>query len=933
MKRSLLASLTLFALAAPAMAQQPLRCGTDERRAWEIANDPTYLQREAAFEEELRQLMASAATQRDGDEVYVIPVVFHILHLGGRENISNEQILDAMEILNRDYAKLNDDTATVHPSFQERIADMRIQFALATKDPAGNCTNGIVRHRSTETFRGESTSKLKPWPREKYMNVWVVNGILSGAAGYFTYGPWSVLDGIMLLHNYLGSIGTSAEFSSRALTHEVGHYLSLAHIWGSNNGVPDPNTPIWAMQSDCGDDGVEDTPLTRGWSACQSSTNASRPWADCDRQRFRTPVGDSYVDGILHNFDGVTTSSGTTAPGGPIVVVDSITFTTPRAQGNAATAVGVSANSSQSGRFAFVNWDGGATDGETDYANLSGSINTGKYYQFSVAPEVTHQATILGISFKASRNDQGPRTFAVRASTNNYGSNLTIAGNGFTVQGTNVGFLPDNTDEATVQVTVPTSGFINLEGPVTFRIYGWNSEDGTGAFVVDDVNIAGRSATIENVENYMEYSYCSKMFTPGQRDRARAALNSPTYQRDLLWTESNLQATGVAEGFQQTCAPIADFYAQVDFAGGGPSIPYTPMTCTGQNVRFMDNSQRAFPTSWSWTFQDGNPATSDQRNPIVQFNSRGWKTVTLTVANDQGSDSKTNEFAVYVGESSQETGPFFESFETQQGENLFPFVSANHENNFSSFSRHVGGGYSGNACARLNSGDRNPLDLLRPDNIGDYDELVSPHINMSNAPFATLSFRYAYSSNTNVVDNITERLVVQYSNTCGRTWNDFPNNTITGTALVTNGNNTGEAPAQDGWKLKTFNLSSSMTGPNMRFRWRFISSGYSNDLYIDDINFGSWVGMDEVTRASFIAVFPNPANDHFTLQVAGMSTEATEITITDMRGAVVYQNKFQPMGGANIEIGGRTIGLAEGMYLVRASNSLGSSVQKLVMER
>ncbi len=150
---------------------------------------------------------------------------------------------------------------------------------------------------------------------------------------------------------------------------------------------------------------------------------------------------------------------------------------------------------------------------------------------------------------------------------------------------------------------------------------------------------------------------------------------------------------------------------------------------------------------------------------------------------------------------------------------------------------------------------------------------------------------------------------------------------------MTNGNNTGEAPAQDGWKLKTFNLSSSMTGPNMRFRWRFISSGYSNDLYIDDINFGSWVGMDEVTRASFIAVFPNPANDHFTLQVAGMSTEATEITITDMRGAVVYQNKFQPMGGANIEIGGRTIGLAEGMYLVRASNSLGSSVQKLVMER
>ena len=31
---------------------------------------------------------------------------------------------------------------------------------------------------------------------------------------------------------------------------------------------------------------------------------------------------------------------------------------------------------------------------------------------------------------------------------------------------------------------------------------------------------------VDNIENYLEYSYCSKMFTPGQKSRMRAALVS-----------------------------------------------------------------------------------------------------------------------------------------------------------------------------------------------------------------------------------------------------------------------------------------------------------------------------------------------------------------------------------------------------------------------
>lgn len=937
MKRFLLASLATCLLTPLVRAQEPhTLCGTDLMRARAIAEDPTYLEQEAEFLSELDQLIMNSAVQRDGDEVYVIPVVFHILHLNGRENITHEQILNAMDILNRDYDKRNADTISVHPSMRARIADMDIDFKLATRDPLGNCTNGIIRHRSAETLRGEGTSKPDPWPRGKYMNIWVVDRILSGAAGYFTFGGvnWNgttiSLDGIMILHDYVGSIGTGQVGRSRALTHEVGHYLSLAHVWGSNNGVPDPNTPIWAMQAICGDDGVEDTPYTRGWSACQASANDQRPWGDCDRQSFKTVEGGSPQPGIRYNFASVTTGSGTTDPTPAPIVRDSIDLVTERVSGSPFTAVGVSANSSQNGRFAFSGWGTGANDGETDFANLTGAINTGDYYQFTITPTLQQQASVYSFTFTMGRSDNGPRTFAVRSSQNNYASNLPVSGSGVSIQTGNIGFIAnDATDEITITCDPPASGFTSLEQGLTFRIYAWNSEDAAGSFIVDDVNVAGRSATIENVENYMEYSYCSKMFTEGQRTRARAALQSTTTLRANLWTEDNLIATGTGEGAQLSCPPQADFYAQVGTDPANPAIPFPPYSCTSTNVRFYDNTALSFPTEWSWTFQDGVPATSNQRNPVVQFSSTGWKTVTLTVTNANGTSTKTDPYAVHIGGPDVATAPHYESFEQMQGEDPFPFTAFNYESNFSQFRRFTGGGATGNACVWLNSGGRNQLDFIDQDNVGDYDDFITPLYNLSGAPSATLSFRYAYSTNTTVTADITELLDIDSSTDCGRTWLDRA--TITGTQLVTNG--TSAAIPPQNWTLRTISLPGSVMSQNVRFRFRFISSSWSNNLYIDDIWIGVPVGINELGADGFISLYPNPSNDQFNVQVAGMESSPTEITITDMRGAVVFRKTFQPQGGAGIEISGHEIGLAEGMYLLRAQNAFGSSAQKLVMNR
>jgi hypothetical protein len=101
-------------------------------------------------------------------------------------------------------------------------------------------------------------------------NVFIC-GEIGGAAGYTTnpsgWSGTSMTNGIWILHDYMGSIGTGSVGASRAMTHEVGHYLGLRHIWGdgSGNGACD------------GDDGISDTPSADAASdqntACNVTTN------------------------------------------------------------------------------------------------------------------------------------------------------------------------------------------------------------------------------------------------------------------------------------------------------------------------------------------------------------------------------------------------------------------------------------------------------------------------------------------------------------------------------------------------------------------------------------------------------------------------------------------------------------------------------------
>lgn len=251
------------------LAQQQNGCGS-ETQMIEKEYPGFQLQKEAFMQEFQLWLQQADIHQFELSEsgARIIPVVVHVLHEGGTENISKSQIQSQMVALNKDFNANNSALTTpsfvAHPTFDTLVANCNIEFRLATLDPQGNCTDGIVRVYTPKTNQAKDFTKFKQtsyWDREKYFNVWVVKSIFNDTQwgtilGYaqfpFAFGsqyPLTSTDGVAVLHNVFGTSGTAVGNTGATLTHEAGHWLGLFHIWGDE---------------DCGSDGIDDTPVHSG---------------------------------------------------------------------------------------------------------------------------------------------------------------------------------------------------------------------------------------------------------------------------------------------------------------------------------------------------------------------------------------------------------------------------------------------------------------------------------------------------------------------------------------------------------------------------------------------------------------------------------------------------------------------------------------------
>ena len=233
-------------------AQSP--CSTDEHHHQLLLQHPQLAEFEKQFDDQLKAGLAKRTTATGPDtNTYDVPIVVHVVHDYGAENVSDDAVFNAASSWADTYMKRNADTAYVIAPFIPYIGNPKIRLHLATIDPNGNPTKGIVRQQSYLSNNADDQAKYTSWPNNKYINIWLIGTFGAGSTGAaaYAYYPSSgaympYYDGVISLYDYISV--------QKTIPHELGHVLNLSHTWGSTN------SPGVA----CGDDNVDDTPPTKG---------------------------------------------------------------------------------------------------------------------------------------------------------------------------------------------------------------------------------------------------------------------------------------------------------------------------------------------------------------------------------------------------------------------------------------------------------------------------------------------------------------------------------------------------------------------------------------------------------------------------------------------------------------------------------------------
>lgn len=296
----------IFYLSEKSTAQTIIqRCATTSYDSVLKAQNPVYRKSRERFEELIRQYQASGRSSRITATTITIPVVVHVIHnnqngtIGGtnNSNISDDQIHEQIRVLNEDYRKKeNTNGFNTNPVG----ADVNIQFVLASSDPNGLVTDGIIRTYSSKSgFDPESDedrhalATISGWPTDRYLNIWVTT--LSGnTIGYAQFPDGTGLSGLDAVNGYEDSDGVFIHYGvfgvgpyitssiydlGRTTTHEIGHWLGLLHTWGDTY---------------CGTDYIDDTPVAASANN-SSSLSCNSVYSNCTGSQTRNMI-ENYMD-------------------------------------------------------------------------------------------------------------------------------------------------------------------------------------------------------------------------------------------------------------------------------------------------------------------------------------------------------------------------------------------------------------------------------------------------------------------------------------------------------------------------------------------------------------------------------------------------------------------------------------------------------------
>lgn len=232
------------------------RCGTTEKMEELRALNPALFDANKAAQEQILQEWITKKYSENAKVIYTIPVVVQIFGTTANNAITDNRVFEQIDVLTKDYRRLNSDTTLTPTPFKSIAADCEIEFCLATLDPQGAATNGIVRKTGSN-----SPTNNDLWNTSQYLNL-LVYSIGGGTLGYTYLPSQAPNNGVHISYQYFGKTGASSPYNKgRTASHEVGHWLNLEHIWGDSN---------------CGNDQVSDTPTQQNETyGCPSYPNAA----------------------------------------------------------------------------------------------------------------------------------------------------------------------------------------------------------------------------------------------------------------------------------------------------------------------------------------------------------------------------------------------------------------------------------------------------------------------------------------------------------------------------------------------------------------------------------------------------------------------------------------------------------------------------------
>lgn len=410
----------------------------------------------------------------------------------------------------------------------------------------------------------------------------------------------------------------------------------------------------------------------------------------------------------------------------------------------------------------------------------------------------------------------------------------------------------------------------------------------------------------DQIENYMDYADCQNMFTLDQKARAHAVLSMSSLRANLVST-SNLQATGLIN--PPACPPVAGIDAS------------KKIICTNEQIQFFDLSEEGDPSTWSWSFPGGNPASSTLENPMVTYANPGKYAVTLSVTNSAGSNTKTFTDFITVKNSAN---PLFVTTWTESFENggipvLMNVVDGDDGVN--------GDGNAFTHYANAGSHQTSSLVLLRATNsFGQKDQLISPAINTSNGSDLNLFFDYAFAATANEND---DQLEVYVSRDCGDTW--IRRRFYNGGRLRTAANTTGIfVPNASQWATETINFNAYIGNDPIFIKFVFENGG-GNNFYLDNIRFGEGQDVSSMEYESAdMAIYPNPTEGLLNLKLSDLMDRELDLQITDLSGKQVFLQNLSSQGPSlDVQL---NLDLVPGLYLVNLKGENTRLQQKLIIE-